>query len=204
MLVYEKKLMKEKVFLNAKIWLFRSGCCKATRAWIEGLPEAATGDEAFFFANVRAKNGKGSRRKCIVEGGGYLQGQRMCVDGEKLVIPDGGGGGVGGSGVEVTWRKYVLSYFAGGEKGSSGWVMHEYAITMPTDLASSLMRLYRIRISGHGKKRKREPESQSAHDDNGRAHCAPQIAMAETAMLEDSAPLPQPVHPSCSGGELCL
>ncbi|KAF2921809.1 hypothetical protein DAI22_07g062400 [Oryza sativa Japonica Group] len=111
----------------------------------------------------------------------------MCVDGERLVVPDGG--------LEIAWRKYVLSYFADGEKGSSGWVMHEYAITTPADLASSTMRLYRIRFSGHGKKRKREPESQSAHHDDGRARCAPQIAMPETALLEDSAPPPQPVLP---------
>uniref|UniRef100_A0A0E0LI76 NAC domain-containing protein n=1 Tax=Oryza punctata TaxID=4537 RepID=A0A0E0LI76_ORYPU len=152
------------------------------------LADRGRGDEAFFFADARAKNGKGSRQKRTVEGGGYWQGQRMCVDGERLVVPDGGG-------VEVTWRKYVLSYFADGEKGSSGWVMHEYAITAPADLASSPMRLYRIRFSGHGKKRKREPESQSAHDEHGRARCAPQIAMAETALLEDSAPPPQPVPP---------
>uniref|UniRef100_A0A0E0HXW5 NAC domain-containing protein n=2 Tax=Oryza TaxID=4527 RepID=A0A0E0HXW5_ORYNI len=146
------------------------------------LADHGRGDDAFFFAEARAKNGKGSRQKRTVEGGGYWQGQRMCVDGERLVVPDGGGGG----GVEIAWRKYVLSYFADGEKGSSGWVMHEYAITAPADLASSTMRLYRIRFSGHGKKRKREPESQS---DNH------QIAVAETAMLEDSAPPPQPVHP---------
>uniref|UniRef100_A0A0E0LI77 NAC domain-containing protein n=1 Tax=Oryza punctata TaxID=4537 RepID=A0A0E0LI77_ORYPU len=123
------------------------------------LADRGRGDEAFFFADARAKNGKGSRQKRTVEGSGYWQGQRMCVDGERLVVPDGGG-------VEVTWRKYVLSYFADGEKGSSGWVMHEYAITAPADLASSPMRLYRIRFSGHGKKRKREPESQSAHDEH--------------------------------------
>uniref|UniRef100_A0A0E0L0R0 NAC domain-containing protein n=1 Tax=Oryza punctata TaxID=4537 RepID=A0A0E0L0R0_ORYPU len=153
------------------------------------LADHARGDDAFFFADARAKNGKGSRQKRTVEGGGYWQGQRMCVDGEKLVVPHDGGG------MEIAWRKYVLSYFADGEKGSSGWVMHEYAITAPSELASSPMRLYRIRFSGHGKKRKREPESQSAHDEHGRARCAPQIAMAETALLEDSAPPPQPVHP---------
>uniref|UniRef100_A0A0E0E8U2 NAC domain-containing protein n=1 Tax=Oryza meridionalis TaxID=40149 RepID=A0A0E0E8U2_9ORYZ len=157
------------------------------------LADHGRGDEAFFFAEARAKNGKGSRQKRTVEGGGCWQGQRMCVDGERLVVPDGGGGG--GGGVEIAWRKYVLSYFADGEKGSSGWVMHEYAITAPADLASSAMRLYRIRFSGHGKKRKREPESHSAHDEHGRARCAPQIAMPETALLEDSAPPPQPVHP---------
>uniref|UniRef100_A0A0E0LCW9 NAC domain-containing protein n=1 Tax=Oryza punctata TaxID=4537 RepID=A0A0E0LCW9_ORYPU len=150
------------------------------------LADRGRGDEAFFFADARAKNGKGSRQKRTVEGGGYWQGQRMCVDGEKLVVPDGGGG------MEIAWRKYVLSYFADGEKGSSGWVMHEYAITAPADLASSPMRLYRIRFSGHGKKRKREPESQSSHHDDGRARCAPQIAVAETALLEHCAPPPQP------------
>uniref|UniRef100_J3MJY2 NAC domain-containing protein n=1 Tax=Oryza brachyantha TaxID=4533 RepID=J3MJY2_ORYBR len=49
------------------------------------------GDEAFFFADARAKNGKGKRQKRTVEGGGFWQGQRACVDGEKLLVPGGDG-----------------------------------------------------------------------------------------------------------------
>uniref|UniRef100_A0A0D9WPW5 NAC domain-containing protein n=1 Tax=Leersia perrieri TaxID=77586 RepID=A0A0D9WPW5_9ORYZ len=134
------------------------------------------GDEAFFFDEARAKNGKGSSRqkRTVEEGGGFWQGQRMAVDGERLLVPDAGG-------LEISWRKYVLSFFADGEKGSSGWVMYEYAITAPAELASSTTRLYRIRFSGYGKKRKREPENQSS------SHAS---RKTENALLQDLAPVP--------------
>ncbi|XP_052163074.1 NAC domain-containing protein 77-like [Oryza glaberrima] len=151
------------------------------------LAEHGRGDEGFFFAEARAKNGKGSRQKRTVEGGGLWQGQRVCADGEKLLVPDGGGGGVE---VEIVWRKYLLSFFAEGERGSSGWVMHEYAVTSPAELAASPIRLYRVRFSGHGKKRKREP--QSGEDGVGRARAAPQSAGTETALLEERVMPPQP------------
>uniref|UniRef100_A0A0E0EAV1 Uncharacterized protein n=1 Tax=Oryza meridionalis TaxID=40149 RepID=A0A0E0EAV1_9ORYZ len=65
--------------------------------------------------------------------------------------------------------------------------MHEYAITAPSDLASSPIRLYRVRFSGHGKKRKRQPELLGArvHDDDvdGGQRAAPRRAVAETALF---------------------
>uniref|UniRef100_A0A0E0KFY7 NAC domain-containing protein n=1 Tax=Oryza punctata TaxID=4537 RepID=A0A0E0KFY7_ORYPU len=146
------------------------------------LADHTQGDDAFFFAEARAKNGKGKRQKRTVEGGGFWQGQRMAVDGERLLVPgDGGEGCDGNGGLEITWRKYVLSFFAEGERGSSGWVMHEYAVTSPADLASSALRLYRVRFSGHGKKRKREPQCPGSNDDDGdRERAAPRRAMAGT------------------------
>ncbi|KAG8081028.1 hypothetical protein GUJ93_ZPchr0007g5771 [Zizania palustris] len=143
------------------------------------------GDEAFFFASAQAKNGKGSRQKRTVVGGGCWKGQRMCVDGERLRVPIAGGGGL-----EIGWRKYVLNFHADGERGSSGWVMHEYAITAPADLAASPTRLYRIRFSGYGKKRKREPDCPGGHNDDGRARAARPRAVVETAL---HLPLPHPV-----------
>ncbi|KAL5198629.1 hypothetical protein ABZP36_002141 [Zizania latifolia] len=142
------------------------------------------GDEAFFFAAVQAKSGKGSRQKRTVVGGGCWQGQRVCVDGERLRVPD--------DGLEIGWRKYLLNFRADGERGSTGWVMHEYSITAPADLAASPTRLYRIRFSGYGKKRKREPDCPSSHDDDGRARATPRHAVAETALLDDHLPLPLP------------
>ncbi|KAL5198809.1 hypothetical protein ABZP36_002321 [Zizania latifolia] len=143
------------------------------------------GDEAFFFAAVQAKSGKGSRQKRTVVGGGCWQGQRVCVDGERLRVPD--------AGLEIGWRKYLLNFRADGERGSTGWVMHEYSITAPADLAASPTRLYRIRFSGYGKKRKREPDCPGGHDDDGRARAAPRRAVAETALLDDHPPLPHHV-----------
>ncbi|XP_052161251.1 uncharacterized protein LOC127778670 [Oryza glaberrima] len=151
--------------------------------WMLLADHGRGGDEAFFFTEARAKNVKGKRQKRTVEGGGFWQGQRVCVDGERLSVPGGDGGG----GLEIEWRKYMLSFFAEGERGSSGWVMHEYAITAPDDLASSPIRLYRVRFSGHGKKRKREPERLGArvHDDDvdGGQRAAPRRAVAETALF---------------------
>uniref|UniRef100_A0A0D9WXL7 NAC domain-containing protein n=1 Tax=Leersia perrieri TaxID=77586 RepID=A0A0D9WXL7_9ORYZ len=131
------------------------------------LAEHGLGDEGFFFAEARAKNNKGKREKRTVEGGGFWQGQRMC-----------GGGGVEG----ISWSKYLLSFFSEGEKGSSGWVMHEFAVTSPPELASSPVRLYRVRFSGHGKKRRREPESDQA------ATTAPKRTRAEDALLQELVP----------------
>uniref|UniRef100_A0A0E0EA23 NAC domain-containing protein n=1 Tax=Oryza meridionalis TaxID=40149 RepID=A0A0E0EA23_9ORYZ len=161
------------------------------------LAEHGRGDEGFFFAEARAKNGKGSRQKRTVEGGGLWQGQRVCVDGEKLLVPDGGGGG--GVEVEIAWRKYMLSFVAEGESASSGWVMHEYAVTSPAELAASPIRLYRVRFSGHGKKRKREP-----HLDEGvRARAAPQSAGTESALLEECV-LPPQTAPQITGTGVAL
>uniref|UniRef100_A0A0D9WY45 NAC domain-containing protein n=1 Tax=Leersia perrieri TaxID=77586 RepID=A0A0D9WY45_9ORYZ len=124
------------------------------------LAEYGLGDEGFFFAKARAKNSKGKRQNRTVEGGGFWQGQRMC----------------GGESVEgISWRKYMLSFFAEGEKGSSGWVMHEFAVTSPPDLASSP-------FSGHGKKRRREPESDEAET------TAPKRTRAEDALLQELVP----------------
>uniref|UniRef100_A0A0D9Y4M1 NAC domain-containing protein n=1 Tax=Oryza glumipatula TaxID=40148 RepID=A0A0D9Y4M1_9ORYZ len=155
--------------------------------WMLLADHGRGGDEAFFFAEARAKNVRGKRQKRTVEGGGFWQGQRVCVDGERLSVPGGDGGGEVGGGLEIEWRKYMLSFFAEGERGSSGWVMHEYAITAPDDLASSPIRLYRVRFSGHGKKRKREPERLGArvHDDDvdGGQRAKPRRAVAETALF---------------------
>uniref|UniRef100_A0A0E0LJ83 NAC domain-containing protein n=1 Tax=Oryza punctata TaxID=4537 RepID=A0A0E0LJ83_ORYPU len=161
------------------------------------LAEHGRGDEGFFFAEARAKNGKGSRQKRTVEGAGVWQGQKVCVDGKKLRVPDDGG-----VEVEIAWRKYMLSFFAEGERGSSGWVMHEYAVTAPAELASSPIRLYRVRFSGHGKKRKREP--QSDEDGVGRARAAPQSAGTESALLEEVVPPPPQTAPQITGTGVAL
>ncbi|CAO2187922.1 unnamed protein product [Urochloa humidicola] len=115
--------------------------------------------DAFFFAAGQAMNGKGTRQKRSCVGGGTWEGQ-----GRRKNARGGGGGEaerrprvrVGGE--EIEWHKYALNFHEDGVKGSTGWVMHEYSIVSPPDLAESPMRVYRIRFSGHGRnaqKRKR-------------------------------------------------
>jgi hypothetical protein len=151
-------------------------------------------DDAFFFALGQAKSSKGSRQKRTCVGGGFWNGERMCIDGEKLRVP-----GLCGAGAEVAWRKRSLSFQEGGEKGSTGWVMHEYAITAPDHLAVLQLRLCRIRFSGHGKKRKRGDAADSAADE-----AAP--AAARRRVAEDALPLLDMAtsQPGCSSSTVMV
>nr|TKW39235.1 hypothetical protein SEVIR_1G165700v2 [Setaria viridis] len=135
-------------------------------------------EDAFFFALGQAKSGKGSRQRRTCAGGGFWNGERTCVDGEELRAPGLAGG---------AWRKKAFSFQDGCEKGSTGWVMHEYAITAPDHLAASQLRLYRLRFSGHGRKRKREEA------DNEAAPTTARRRVAEDALLD----MPS-LHPICS------
>ncbi|CAO2182763.1 unnamed protein product [Urochloa humidicola] len=124
--------------------------------WLLLAKHGRKGD-AFFFAAGKAMNNKGTRQKRSCAGGGTWEGQG------KRKNAKGGGEGekrprlrVGGE--EIEWQKYALNFHEEGIKGSTGWVMHEYSIASPPDLAASPMRAYRIRFSGHGRnaqKRKR-------------------------------------------------
>jgi hypothetical protein len=154
-------------------------------------------EDAFFFALGQAKSSKGSRQKRTCAGGGFWNGEKTCVDGEKLHVPGG---------AEVAWRKKALSFQeggGGGEKGgSTGWVMHEYAITAPDHLAESQLRLYRIRFSGHGKKRKQRGDGgggagDSCGDEPARNEARRRrVAEDADALLHMSSPPPQ--QPSSS------
>ncbi|KAM0868866.1 hypothetical protein ACQ4PT_041040 [Festuca glaucescens] len=111
------------------------------------LKEHNREDDAFFFSDVQTKHSKGTRQKrTCVDKGGCWEGQKAPMDGERLRVGTD----------EITWKKYMLNFHEHGVKGSTGWVMHEYSITAPDHLASSSLRLYRIRLSGHGKNSKRE------------------------------------------------
>ncbi|OEL26734.1 hypothetical protein BAE44_0012243 [Dichanthelium oligosanthes] len=158
----------------------------SARPW-ELLQRNGCKDDAFFFALGQAKSSKGSRQKRTCAGGGFWNGERKCADGEKLRVPGPGG-------AEVAWRKKSLSFQEGGEKGSTGWVMHEYAITAPDHLADSQLRLYRIRFSGHGKKRKRGDEDPCADE---AAPTAVRLRVAEDALLDFSTSQPS-TEPICS------
>ncbi|KAL6614693.1 hypothetical protein ACP70R_036963 [Stipagrostis hirtigluma subsp. patula] len=154
--------------------------------------------DAFFFATGLAKNRKGSRqnRRCV--GGGTWKGERKVYpQDQKMLVP-----GDGGDGIEVAWQKYALSFREDGVKGSTGWVMHEYYITAPPELAESPMRVYRIRDSGHGKnskKRKRgAQESDGCNEDEAKRHAATRPAVAETALFLGEGPSASESHSTCS------
>ncbi|CAM0145809.1 unnamed protein product [Urochloa decumbens] len=148
--------------------------------------------DAFFFALGQAKGGgKGARQRRRCAGGGFWNGERTCVDGEELRVP-------GGEEV-IWWRKKALSFQDGGDKGSTGWVMHEYAITAPDHLAASQLMLYRIRFSGHGKKRKRGEADPCAAGE------AAAPAAARRRVAEDDVDMPVPsTDPSCSSSSTVL
>jgi len=129
-------------------------------------------EDAFFFALGQVKSSKGSRQKRTCAGGGFWNGERTCVDGEKLPV-----------GAEVVeWRKRALSFQHAGDKGSTGWVMHEYAITAPDHLAESQLRLYSIRFSGHGKKRKRAEADPSGDESAAPAAGRRRVAEDDTLL----------------------
>jgi hypothetical protein len=148
-------------------------------------------DDALFFALGQAKSSKGSRQKRTCAGGGFWNGERLrtCLDGEKLRVP-----GHGGAGMEVAWTKRSLSFQEGGEKSSTGWVMHEYAITAPDHLAEPQLRLCRIRFSGHGKKRKRGEAADSATDEAAPAPARRCVAEGSLPLFDEMATS----QPSCS------
>ncbi|RLN21831.1 NAC domain-containing protein 67-like [Panicum miliaceum] len=164
--------------------------------------------DAFFFAAGRAMNGRGSRQQRSCAGGGTWEGQGRRKgargrDGERQRVRVGG--------EEIEWRKYALNFHEEGVKGSTGWVMHEYSITAPPSLAASPQRVYRIRLSGHGRnaqKRKRgeldwgsDDEEEEEYHYHGAARAAtlpvPVVAEAVYAPFagecQPAPPQPEPV-----------
>jgi len=128
--------------------------------------------QAFFFAACQAMNAKGNRQKRTCVGHGTWQGQgkrkrQQEEEGQevkkKLRVR------VHGSAekIEIEWDKYGLNFQEHGVKGSTGWVMHEYSITAPPELARSPVRVYCIRFSGHGKNaKKNRRDAQHRGDDD--------------------------------------
>ncbi|RLM94085.1 NAC domain-containing protein 67-like [Panicum miliaceum] len=151
--------------------------------------------------------GRGSRQKRSCAGGGTWEGQDRRKgakgrDGERQRVRVGG--------EEIEWRKYALNFHEEGVKGSTGWVMHEYSITAPPSLAASPQRVYRIRLSGHGRnaqKRKRSELDCGSDDDDEeeyhyhgapRAATLPAVAEAGYAPFAGECP-PAPAQPEPVG-----
>ncbi|WVZ93046.1 hypothetical protein U9M48_039062 [Paspalum notatum var. saurae] len=143
------------------------------------------GQDAFFFAEGQAMSSKGSRQKRSCAGGGTWQGQ---TTGEAMRVRC--------CDMDVEWRKKSFNFHEDDKNGSTGWVMHEYAVTAPPKLAASLLRVYRIRFSGHGKnaqKRKRgggQEDPSSDSDGEGTDDVpAPAKTQQREAAVEDTSAL---------------
>ncbi|KAL6614457.1 hypothetical protein ACP70R_036727 [Stipagrostis hirtigluma subsp. patula] len=152
--------------------------------------------DAFFFAPGHAKNRKGSRQKRNCAGGGTWKGERKVYPEDQVLrVSDGGG-------IEVAWQKYALSFHEDGVKGSTGWVMHEYYITAPSELAESPMRVYRIRSSGRGqnaRKRKRGEQDSDGRDDiEAKRHAVTCPSVAETPLFLSEGPSKSESHSASS------
>ncbi|CAO2175641.1 unnamed protein product [Urochloa humidicola] len=145
--------------------------------------------DAFFFAAGQAMNGKGTRQKRSCVGGGTWEGQGRRKNarggGEAERCPR-----VRVGGEEIEWQKYALNFHEEGVRGSSGWVMHEYSIASPSDLAESPMRIYRIRFSGHGRnaqKRKRSDLDWGSDDEEEEVYAGAARAAARPKVEEPNA-----------------
>ncbi|KAG8081045.1 hypothetical protein GUJ93_ZPchr0007g3625 [Zizania palustris] len=96
------------------------------------------GNEVFFFTIMQGQEWQGPSTKAYRSGWCASRG-RVYVDGKRLRDPR--------QRQEIGWRKYLLNFRADGERGKTGWVMHEYSITSLADLAALPTRLYHIRFS---------------------------------------------------------
>ncbi|KAG8070472.1 hypothetical protein GUJ93_ZPchr0006g41329 [Zizania palustris] len=57
-------------------------------------------------------------------------------------------------------------HYGKGRSGSTGWVMHEYAVVKPPGIGAS-HRVSHIAFTGHGEKRKRVPDGDLTEDVDG-------------------------------------
>ncbi|CAL5072958.1 unnamed protein product [Urochloa decumbens] len=119
-------------------------------------------DEAYWLESIPTTSdaGGGARQACRSCGRRWTWvGQRRCPD-EALVLPGG---------ERVSWSKYALNLQEGRGKrgGSTGWVLHEYTVSLSTPEEGGTplpVRLCHVAFTGHGQKRQRVPDD---YDDDG-------------------------------------
>uniref|UniRef100_A0A0E0CFH5 NAC domain-containing protein n=1 Tax=Oryza meridionalis TaxID=40149 RepID=A0A0E0CFH5_9ORYZ len=114
-------------------------------------------EDAYFLAPA---DGEGRQARTCDGGRGRWIAQRLERTGDLRLA--GGGGGEA-----VMFEKHRLNYHAGeGRCGSTGWVMHEYAVVKPAALGAR-HRACHIAFTGHGQKRKRVPDGYVDVEDDG-------------------------------------
>ncbi|XP_066341388.1 NAC domain-containing protein 58-like [Miscanthus floridulus] len=124
----------------------------------------ADSDHAFFFAPPRAR---GKRAVCVVspgeeDGVGVRWDAQKSTETSIVLVRGGGGGGPGGRAAEmpIKYKRCNLSYYHGDEPSTSGWVMHEYQITVPPRLSSTV--LSRVKVTDRGKHKQRLKDAAAA------------------------------------------
>ncbi|KAL5211593.1 hypothetical protein ABZP36_022440 [Zizania latifolia] len=121
-------------------------------------------DDGYFLAPVAGEG----RQARVVEGGGKWITQRVEGNGELLV-----------DGMAIEWQKMRLNFHYGeGRSGSTGWVMHEYAVVKPPGIGASHRASY-IAFTGHGEKRKRVPDGHLTEDDGQKRKRVPDGHLTE-------------------------
>jgi hypothetical protein len=107
-------------------------------------------DHAFFFAPPRAR---GKRPVRVVSPGkddgiGGRWDAQKSTETSIVLVRCGPGGGAE---VPIKYKRCNLSYYHGDEPSTSGWVMHEYQITVPPRLSRTV--LSRVKVTDRGKQR---------------------------------------------------
>ncbi|KAM3272906.1 hypothetical protein ACQJBY_042768 [Aegilops geniculata] len=147
-----------------------------------------TSDQAFFFGPPR--NGGRVTRVVPGKGGGTWQGQNGRV-GTVTLFCDGDGDGARAGEVDISYRRYDLTYKRAGDKAPSGWVMSEYQITSPPLLSTVLTRIG-LTVAVR-EQRKRQPADPEAFSQQGPDKVLA-VAAAATA-AEHQRVSPAPVQP---------
>ncbi|VAI28711.1 unnamed protein product [Triticum turgidum subsp. durum] len=150
-----------------------------------------TSDQAFFFGPPR----NGGRVKRVVKGGGMWQGQNGRV-GTVTLFCDGAGE------VDISYRRYDLTYKRAGNKDPSGWVMSEYQITSPPSLSTVLTRIG-LTVAA-GEQRKRQPADQEAFAQQGPDKVLAVAAAAAAAEHQRVSPPPLKSGPDAQADDGAL
>ncbi|XP_037433212.1 uncharacterized protein LOC119300301 [Triticum dicoccoides] len=147
-----------------------------------------TSHQAFFFGPPR--NGGPVKRVVPGKGGGTWQGQNGSV-GTVTLFCDGDGDGARAGEVDISYRRYDLTYKRAGDKAPSGWVMSEYQITSPPLLSTVLTRIG-LTVAAR-EQRKRQPADREPFAQHGPDKVLA-VAAAAAAAAEHQRVSPPPVQ----------
>uniref|UniRef100_A0A0E0LTU3 NAC domain-containing protein n=1 Tax=Oryza punctata TaxID=4537 RepID=A0A0E0LTU3_ORYPU len=133
-------------------------------------------EDAYFLAPA---DGEGRQARTCDGGRGRWITQRLERTGDLRLV----------GGEAVVFEKHRLNYHAGeGRCGSTGWVMHEYAVVKPVALGAR-HRACHIAFTGHGQKRKRVPDGYvDVEDDGSKASTSAAAAIPPSSTAMSTCP----------------